>query len=507
MSPPQPIELSPEQTYALQKFKQGENLFITGAGGTGKTRLIQYFVEYANLQKKKIQVCALTGCAALLLGCNAKTIHSWSGIKLARGTPEKIIDSVLRNKYMIANWKKTHILVIDEVSMMSKKIFDILDQIGRSVRHKYYIPFGGIQIICTGDFYQLPPVPTLGEPDTEMFCFESERWNDTFSWENHIVLKTMFRQKDPIYVDVLLKIRDGTIDEVGVELLKKRVNVAYNPQEYNGCVPIKLYPTRNKVDYMNETMFEKLDEIEYQFNYSFDTKCKFWLDNLQPLSVEEFERAKKLTEKDIEQEIDFLVRNTPCVPLLKLKKGAAVICTVNINLEANICNGSQGIIVDIIDRNGVFAPVVKFSNGNTHTFQPHHWQSEDYPTISLFQYPLCLAWAMTIHKMQGATLDMAEMDIGKSIFEYGQTYVALSRIKTLEGLYLTAFNPEKIKTDPKVVEFYKNIPDISLLEQQRVTHPDFSKYVLKEEDYVENKNTKKIVICNSNSDFAKIKKI
>lgn len=519
-----PIELSPEQSYALAKFKLRENLFITGAGGTGKTRLIQYFIEHANLMNKKIQVCALTGCAALLLGCNAKTIHSWSGIKLARGSSEKIIDSVLKNKYSIANWKKIHILVIDEVSMMSKKIFEILDKIGRAVRHNYYKPFGGIQVICTGDFCQLPPVPTVGDPDTEMFCFESERWNETFSWENHIILKTMFRQKDPIYVDVLLKIRDGTLDEVGMELLKRRVGVEYNSDEHNGCIPIKLYPTRNKVDYMNETMFEKIDDVEYHFNYSFNTDCKCWLDNLQPLTVEEVELGKKLTEKDKETEIEFLIRNTPCTPLLKLKKGAAVICTVNLNLEQNICNGSQGIVVDIIDKNGVFAPVVKFANGSLHTFQPHHWQSEDYPTISIFQYPLCLAWAMTIHKMQGATLDMAEMDIGKSIFEYGQTYVALSRIKALDGLYLTAFNPEKIKTNPKVVAFYANIPDIPLsgdgVKLSAATPADFSKYALKEEDYVDsnlsnvkiNKTTTKNVVvsshnCSNNNSFGVIKKV
>uniref|UniRef100_A0A6C0DV02 AAA+ ATPase domain-containing protein n=1 Tax=viral metagenome TaxID=1070528 RepID=A0A6C0DV02_9ZZZZ len=472
------IELSQEQKYALQKFKQNQNLFITGAGGTGKTKLIHYLVEYAYSQKKKIQICALTGCAAVLLGCNAKTIHSWSGIRLARGEIKKIIESVLRNRKAVNNWKRVHILVIDEVSMLSKKIFELLDIIGRKIRNNS-LPFGGIQIVCTGDFFQLPPVGTPGEPDTVMFCFESERWLDIFPIENHIELKTMFRQKDPIYINILLQIRNGSIDEYGRRILKTRVNIPYDLSNNNGCIPTKLYPTRDKVEYMNETMFESLDEEEYHFTYSKKIDCRTIIENGKSLSAEQLEKCRKLTEQEIEFELDYLLKNTSCFPLLKLKKGASVLCTINLDLDNNICNGSQGVIIDIVESNGLFLPVVKFSNGVTQTFQPHYWQSEEYPSIAIGQFPLCLAWAMTIHKMQGSTLDMAEMDIGNSVFECGQSYVALSRIKSMDGLYLTAFNPDKIRTNPTVVEFYSKIPTIPEGSREPI---DFTRYEMKEEE-------------------------
>ena len=152
------------------------------------------------------------------------------------------------------------------------------------------------------------------------------------------------------------------------------------------------------------------------------------------------------------------MNSIPSAQVLRLKKGAAVMCTVNLDMDNSICNGSQGVITDIKElADGSILPIVKFANGVEKTIQLHHWQSEEYPCLAIGQYPLCLAWALTIHKIQGATLTMAEMDIGQSIFEYGQTYVALSRIKSLDGLYLSAFYSKKISANPKVTEFYKNM--------------------------------------------------
>jgi ATP-dependent DNA helicase PIF1 len=127
-------------------------------------------------------------------------------------------------------------------------------------------------------------------------------------------------------------------------------------------------------------------------------------------------------------------------------------------MENGICNGSQGIVEDIIENNGSPLIKVRFSNGIVRMISIHYWQADDYPMLAIGQYPLCLAWALTIHKIQGATLSMAEIDIGQSIFEYGQTYVALSRIKSLDGLYLSEFQPERIQANPKVVEFYRKFP-------------------------------------------------
>ena len=486
-------ELSQDQKYAFEKFKKGENIFITGPGGSGKTELIKNMVNFSEKTGKKIQVCALTGCASVLLNCNARTIHSWSGIRLGRGPNDKIIANVLRSRNVVKNWKKIKVLIIDEISMMSVKIFNLLDEIGKRIRTSSS-PFGGIQVVFSGDFFQLPPVGNPEDPETEAFCFESSKWYQSFTKENHIQLTTIFRQNDPLYIDILSQIRKGKLDEKNIEILRKYVNRPYDATAHDGIVPTKLFPVRSKVEYINSTMFSKLNEDEYQFEYTVKTDCKTLIESGKLLTLEELSRCDKMTTKEREYEIENLVNNTPCERLLSLKKGSAVLCTVNIDMDNSICNGSQGIITDIYDKKDTTVIVVKFSNGVIKHITPHHWQSEEYPTIAIKQYPLSLAWAMTIHKMQGTTLEMAEMDIGQSIFEYGQTYVALSRIKSLDGLYLTAFHPQKIRANPKVIEFYNQIPVVDyskIVFEERIS---FENFELKEENFevLERKNIKVI---------------
>jgi ATP-dependent DNA helicase PIF1 len=451
------MSLSKEQEYALTKFRAGENLFITGAGGTGKTKLIKHLIMEAKDRKKKVQVCALTGCASVLLNCNARTIHAWSGIRLAKGNPEQIIESVVKNKMAQKSWKKIHVLIIDEISMMSKKIFEILDTIGKIIRTNN-TPFGGIQVIFTGDFCQLPPVGTYGEPDTAAFCFESPLWYRTFIPTNHIELVMIFRQNDPAYIDILIQIRKGEIDEKSIEILKK-----YVKREYKEGVqqPTKLFPIRAKAEFVNSTMFDKLDEDEYQYESTVKTDCLIYQDTGKAIPVDIIKKCGNMTQKEREYEIEYLQNNIPCERVIKLKKGSSVLCIANLDLDNGICNGSQGVVIEIIEK--AVEPdiiVVRFENGIVKQMLPHYWQSEEYSMIAVKQYPLILSWAMTIHKIQGATLSMAEMDIGESVFEYGQTYVALSRIKSLEGLYLSAFNPAKIRANPKVITFYEKIQKI-----------------------------------------------
>ena len=153
------MELSPEQEQALQAFNERKNIFLTGPGGTGKTALIKLMVQSCKDTGRKVQVCALTGCAAVLLNCQAKTVHSWAGIGLANGPTDLLVKKVTSNKYKSAGWKKIDVLIVDEISMMSQKIFDILDAIGRKMRpYASHLPFGGLQLVFSGDFYQLPPV-------------------------------------------------------------------------------------------------------------------------------------------------------------------------------------------------------------------------------------------------------------------------------------------------------------------------------------------------------------
>jgi len=455
------IELSPEQQYALDAFNSGENIFITGPGGTGKTKLISYFVKSADQRTCKIDVCALTGCAALLLNCRARTLHSWSGIRLAKGPRDKIIASILKNRRAFNNWKKAQILVIDEVSMMSEKIFELCDDIGRIVK-KINKPFGGIQIVCTGDFYQLPPVGTLGEPDTERFCFESERWYHIFKPENHILLNTMFRQKDPKYREILLQVRQGELTEENAEILKRRVKLEYDAEKHGGCVLTKLFPIRARAEYINQLMYSKIEQSEKIYLCNKKSTCTTYAESGTPISTADILKCNSLTEKEKETHLEQLLTNSPAVEILALKIGTAVMCLNNLDLEAGICNGSQGVIINFSSSPtntslGELSPVVRFSNGCVRLIERHVWQSDEYPSLCISQYPLCLAWALTIHKIQGATMAMAEMDLGSAIFEYGQTYVALSRIQTLDGLYLSAFHPQRIKANPKVRAFYDAI--------------------------------------------------
>jgi len=471
------MTLSVEQQYALDLFKKGENIFLTGSAGTGKTKVIHHFLEYSRIMGNPIQVCALTGCAAILLNCNAKTIHSWSGIKLAKGKNVDIIASVLRNRKVVSSWRKVRVLVIDEVSMLSQKIFEILNELGQITRKRFDVPFGGIQVVFAGDFFQLPPVGNaIYEPETANFCFESPAWFSVFPPKNHVELKTVFRQKDPVYVKILAEIRQGTISNESVQILQKYVKREYNPQEHGGCIPTKIFPLRSKTEYVNNEMFAKIDQPIYEFHYDAVFNNKLDLNTKQPFPMEIIDRTKDFSKEETDKIIDSYLNNIPCSPILSLKKGVSVMCVVNLDMDVGICNGSQGIIVDFVENDENTHPIVKFHNGIVRPVHYHYWQIEDYPTITIGQLPLMLSWAMTIHKIQGTTIPMAEIDIGDTVFEYGQIYVALSRLQTLDGLYLIHFNPYKIKSNPKVVDFYSKIEPISVsssfLPPPQPPHPD-----------------------------------
>jgi ATP-dependent DNA helicase PIF1 len=440
------LALSAEQEVAFNKYINKENIFITGPGGAGKTELIRKIYKHATANNKHIQVCALTGCAALLLRCKAKTIHSWSGIGLGAGTIDATVNKVSKNYFKRKMWRETRVLIVDEVSMMSKKIFEMLDLIGKTIK-KSNKPFGGIQLIFSGDFYQLPPVGNKDEPETGQFCFESEVWLNTFTTANHIQLIKIFRQTDPVYSAILNQLREGRLKRSSVNILEKQVN---KQVDNTGAIamPTKLYPVRNKVEQINNGEMAKLTGDIKTYESQF-------LVNLPMSKNEELTRAT-FTEDQIETELNYIQNNLICDHELQLKPGAQVMCVVNMELSNGtiLCNGSQGIVTRI---NELKLPVVRYNNGAEFVMTPHVWQSENIPGIGVSQIPLILAWALTIHKSQGATIDSAEIDVGSSVFECGQTYVALSRVKSLEGLYLTSFDINKIKINRKVRDFYAKI--------------------------------------------------
>jgi len=438
------MNYSEEQINAFTAYTQGTNIFITGPGGTGKTALIKYIQKDAVRKGFQIQVCALTGCAAVLLECKAKTLHSWAGIGLGTASLDQLTTKIMKNRYAKDNWKNTDILVVDEVSMMSQKLFELLDAIGKTIR-KNSKPFGGIQLIFSGDFYQLPPVGDKDDQETTRFCFESLLWSKTFSKENHIQLTKIFRQSDPVYQKILNQIREGKLKRSSNEVLLHNVGRQFAVD--NEVRPTKLFPTRNKVEQVNTKEMNglKTDELEYKLKYHSDLE----------MTATEIVKRRQFTREQIQTELLYLKANLRCDEVVKLKLGAQVMCIVNIELDngQTLCNGSQGVITRLSEQG---LPVVKF--GSFETVMGYHvWPSENIPGIGVSQLPLILAWALTIHKSQGATLDIAEIDAGSGIFECGQTYVALSRVKSLEGLYLTSFDASKIKVSRKVQEFYNSI--------------------------------------------------
>ena len=449
--------LSLEQKYAFFKYRAGSNLFITGPGGTGKSHLIKTIRQDLEQRSTKYAVCALTGCAAVLLNCFAKTIHSWSGIGLCQGEVHEIVDKAAKNRKANTNWKSTRVLIVDEVSMMSQKMFEVLDRIGQVIRKNPLRPFGGIQVIFIGDFYQLPPVGKRDEPETTRFCFESARWSATFPADSHIALKTMFRHKNPEFIKVLDEVRQGVLTPESAALLHARI---LEPTECDGIVPTKLFPRNADAERVNDTMYAKLTDVEHVYESKRLTRLSTYTETGTPIPTDLIVRTETLSPDEMKQQLDLFEENSKIVPKLRLKKGAVIMCLANLDTDSGICNGSQGIVVDFVGGTTV-VPVVKFLNGITMPIQPKVYQHGDYPRLGIEQVPLRLAWAFTIHKSQGVTLDLAQMDLGSNVFEYGQSYVGLSRIRTLDGLYLSGFNPQKIKTNPRVAAFYEGIDVIT----------------------------------------------
>ena len=447
--------LSDEQEQILSHFVRGKNLFITGPGGVGKSFIIKKLVELGsnitklNGKKKKVQVCATTGTAATLLQCNATTINSWGRIKLASGDIEKLSDEIAKDNKRKWSWIKTDILIVDEVSMMSKKVFELLNLIGQKCRCNEKM-FGGLQVVFLADFYQLPPVGNYNEVDTQKFCFESPVFKTTFPPENCFELTKIYRQKDKVYSNICNEVRIGQLTEESKQILNGRVGL--NIKENCGdVIPTILFSRRQDVMNTNRRELFKLKGEEKLFL----SKNVSIIENETKMQKLYKKKQFTLTKQMKEYEWANLRKGFNGDGVLKLKKGAQVMCIANLDLNGDkpICNGSRGIVIAFEDNN----PVVKFNNGVERVMTPYIWESEKYPVLGISQIPLILAWAITIHKSQGASIDLAQMSLGDNIFAPGQIYVALSRIRSLEGLYLTNFNHSKIKINEKVKKFYESI--------------------------------------------------
>lgn len=410
---------STTQQLAYDHYLKGNNVFITGPGGTGKSYFIKKVYENAKQRGLNVSVTAMTGCAALLLDCNAKTIHSWGSIGLGTDALEMIVQRIVKFRKR-DNWLHTDLLIIDEVSMLSCELFELLYKVAQHFRRNPK-PFGGMQILCSGDFHQLPPV-------NNAFCFESPLWKESF--QARILLKDNFRQQgDPIYQTILNEIREGKITQQSKDILNTCVHKPM-PEDIS---PTLLYPVKRLTEQVNMSEHIVLEGTEHVFKMKYIEKP-----------------TKKIEDELLKQKKNSIVEEE-----LRLKVGSQVMCTINLDQENGIINGSQGKVSGF---NEVGDPIVTFFYKNTtRVISPHKWFNETYATNGIQQIPLILSWAITIHKSQGITLEYANINIGYNIFEYGQSYVALSRVRSLEGLYIQGLDYSKIRANPKVLEFYEKL--------------------------------------------------
>jgi ATP-dependent DNA helicase PIF1 len=427
--------LSGEQRRVIELVKAGHNVFMTGPGGTGKSFLIRLLVKM--FRHKKMSICALTGAAAELLACQAKTIHSWAGTGLSKGPHDKNLQAVIQRKGAATRWKEVELLIVDEVSMLSAKYLEMLDYIGKAIR-KSSEPFGGIQVVFSGDFYQLPPIGNIDacSGDEELgsgdFCFESPNWTQIF--QKVVPLRTIFRQRDPVFTKILAQVRGGRISKASYDTLATRFVVGYIPE-----MPTRIYPKRRSVSQINNTEMDQLPGPSRTYESQ----------KVTPSSMSP-------NDPEVQQEIRYLAKTSHASNIVTLKRGAHVMCVANIDLQGatQIVNGSQGV-VDGFTEDGL--PFVTFRKGLRIPMDYHAWMSDNIQGVGIKQIPLILSWAITIHKSQGVTLDTAIIDVGDDVFEDGQIYVALSRVKTLHGLHLKGFNPHKITTNPKVRAYYASL--------------------------------------------------
>lgn len=392
-----------DQELALGILLSGKSALLTGAAGTGKTYLLNNFIARSRAAGKKVSVTATTGLAATHLGGN--TIHSWSGLGIHDFLPEHFFDRLSKTRREVIT--KTDVLIIDEISMLHDFRLDLLDELLRVVREKDE-PFGGLQVVMSGDFFQLPPI-NRGQSRGGGFVVHSQVWQEL----NPVVLylEKQYRQEDEQLLEILTALRKGDLRRRHVEALLARTEVELPDEEMT-----ELHTVNIDVDSINMAKLAELstDEMEYQQT---TTGSKIYLESLQ--------------------------RSVLAPETLVLKEGALVMAVKN-DISKKYVNGSIGTVVDFEPLTEY--PIVQFRSGREVTMVPDTWEMRDgeRKRASISQIPLRLAWAITVHKSQGMTLDSAKIDLRKAFVE-GMGYVALSRVKNIENLYLYGINRKALE--------------------------------------------------------------
>ncbi len=401
-----------QQSQALALLKLGKNVFLTGEAGSGKTYLLNEYIRYLKENKVSVAVTASTGIAATHL--QGSTIHAWSGIGINDRLNEKELEKLATDSRIKRNYKNTKVLIIDEISMLHAHQLDLVDQVARRILKDK--PFGGLQVVLCGDFFQLPPVTTGNIIEEKKFAFESSAWAES----NFQVcyLSEQHRQQNDALHQILNDIRQGKAGEHTKVPLRTR----YKKEPEGGTRPTLLYSRNINVDAINERELNALPGEEKQFYM-------------------ESHGYRTLVES--------LKKSCLASVNLRLKIGAQVMFIKN-DVQGRYVNGTRCTVVGFERKNGW--PVVKTYEGDTVVAEPDEWKYEDHGAVraAIRQIPLRLAWAITIHKSQGMTLDAVEVDLGDA-FEPGMGYVALSRVRKLSGLKLMNLNEMALKVHPKIL--------------------------------------------------------
>lgn len=403
--------MTPEQESVLQYVKQRQNVFITSPAGFGKSYTIQRVVEWAKSMNINFGITAMTGAAAILI--EGRTLHSFIGIGIAKEPAEALY--LQSRKYIQKKLNKLHLLIIDEVSMLDSELFEKISLYLGLIRNRPNEPFGGIQLLFSGDMFQLPPVK--GD-----YCFQSLLWNKC-QFQVVQFTKNMRQQNDVPFQKLLESLRQGECSAEDLELLKSLSNTEFT----NGIVPTRLYSLNIDVDRINQAELQQLVQ-----------------DKNPPLKTYPTKYHSKVPQ------VKVIAKSMNVPESIQLCTDAQVVLTRNLDLDKGLVNGSRGVVVKVLDN----SVLVQFQKGVLQPITYYDHQDED---LILFSYiPLRLAYALSIHKCQGMTLDAIEIDLGQSIFCHGQAYTALSRAKNMTSVKIIDVHPKSFRTHPQVLDFYTN---------------------------------------------------
>jgi len=421
------------QDEAFEILKTGRNVFVTGPAGSGKTHLINRYIAYLREHNIDTGITASTGIAATHMG--GVTIHSWSGIGISSHLSPYDLEAMLEKGYLYKRFEKVKVLIIDEVSMLHHFRLDLVNNVLKTMKHSEK-PFGGVQVILCGDFFQLPPVSRAGEPETH-FIYKSDAWREA---EFTICyLSGQFRQEDDVTISILNEIRSGEVSDNTREHLRSRHNV----RSPKFTTSTKLFTHNADVDTLNDTELERIEGDEI---------------------------ATYMMESRGKEAIATALKKSCLAPeMLRLKVGARVMCVKN-NFEAGYVNGTLGVVVSCDEMED---PVIKTAKGKRIVVPRASWKIEEDGKVKaeILQYPLRLAWAITVHKSQGMSLDAVEVDLSKS-FEPGMGYVALSRVRSLEGLTILGINENALRVHEEVRELDKDFQELSKVTREELGRMD-----------------------------------